>query len=99
MFVLGFVSAQVKLRPQILKSVPRMALHTLVYPRQEMVGLERRLRSDRVDDLETRCRTERHGVRDRAIQLHDGRRHELREGVVKLSDAFPVCFRGRTRAS
>src|SRR5437867_3532414 len=40
--------------------------------RQEVIALERGLRGQGIDDLESRRRTERHGVRDRAIQLHDG---------------------------
>src|ERR1700693_1991762 len=39
---------------------------------QKVIGLERRLVDQRVDDLETCCRTERQGDRDRTIQLHDG---------------------------
>ena len=40
---------------------------------QEMIGLERRFRDERVDELETRGWTEGHGESDGAIQLHDGR--------------------------
>src|SRR5216684_165924 len=66
---------------------------------QEVVGLERRLRGERVNELETRCRTECHGEGDRAIQLDDRRRHSLGERVVERGDALPVRFRGSTRAS
>src|ERR1700730_17813044 len=41
------------------------------HARQEVVRLERRLRPQRVDELEARGRTERHRDRDRPIQLHD----------------------------
>src|SRR2546430_5897147 len=39
--------------------------------RQEVIRLERGLRHEPVDELEPRCRTERHTDRDRAIELND----------------------------
>src|SRR6266702_2160903 len=39
---------------------------------QEVIGLERRLRRQLVDQLETSCWAECHPQRDRALQLHDG---------------------------
>ena len=64
-----------------------------------MVGLKRGLRGKRVDELEARCRAEGHGERDRPIQLHDWRGHELGEGVVECGDALPIRFRRGARAS
>src|SRR5216684_2962425 len=45
--------------------------------RQQVVALERRLRDQRVDERESRGRTECHGDRDRTIELHDRRWREL----------------------
>src|SRR5437667_362928 len=64
---------------------------------QEVVGLERRFRNERVDELEPRRRTEGHGVRDRAIQLYDWRGRKPGERVIERSDSPPVRFCGRTR--
>jgi len=50
---------------------------------QEMIRLERRLRRQRIDNLEARGRTERHRNRDRTIQLHDRGWRELRERIVE----------------
>lgn len=66
---------------------------------QKVVGLEGRLRGERVDELETGCRTEGHGERDRTIQLDDRGRHELGQSVVERGDALPVCFCRSARAS
>src|SRR4029077_13220884 len=66
---------------------------------QEVVGLERRLRGERVDELQAGCRAKGHGDRARTIQLHNRRRHKVGESVVQLGDASPIFFRGSTRAS
>src|ERR1051325_9975575 len=58
--------------------------------RQEVVGLERGFRRQRIGDLEPRCRPECHPDRDGAIQLHDGGRCELGEPIVERHDARPV---------
>src|SRR5919199_2816162 len=60
------------------------------HARQEVVALERRLRGQRIDELEARRRSERHGERDRPIQLHDGRRRNLGERIVERQDRCPV---------
>src|SRR5712691_8009898 len=66
--------------------------------RQEVIGLERRLRHQRIGELETRCWTERDRDRDRTIQLHDGRWLELGECIVECRDACPVRLLRRTRS-
>jgi len=45
--------------------------------RQEVVGLERRLRNERINDFKTCRRTVCHRYRDRTIQFDDGRGREL----------------------
>src|SRR5438067_767594 len=60
------------------------------HARQEVVALERRLRGQRIDELEARRRPERHRERDRPIQLHDGRRRNLGERIVERRDRCPV---------
>src|SRR5919201_6830142 len=60
------------------------------HARQEVVALEQRLRGQRIDELEARRRPERHRQRDRPIQLHDGRRRNLGEGIVERRDRCPV---------
>ena len=42
------------------------------HARQEMVPPKCRLRSQRIDELEARCWTERHRNSNGTIQLHDG---------------------------
>jgi hypothetical protein len=64
------------------------------HARQQVVALERRLRGQRVDELEAGRRAERHRDRDRAVQLHDRRRRELGERVVERRDARPVGLLG-----
>src|SRR5206468_555518 len=66
---------------------------------QEVVGLERRLRSEPIDKLKTGFRAKGHGERDGTIQLYYGRGHELGERIVERGDAPPLRFCRRTRAS
>ncbi len=62
--------------------------------RQQVVAAQRRLASERVDQLERRLRAERHPDRDRAVELHHRRRRELGESVVEGDDALPVGVLG-----
>src|SRR5438876_5091151 len=66
---------------------------------QKVIGLERRLGGQRVNEFETCGRTKGHCDRDGTVQFHDRRGRELCQGVVKSSDAVPVRFRGVRRAS
>src|SRR2546427_13235187 len=60
-----------------------------------MVAREGGLGLERIDDLETRRRTECHGVGDRPIHLYDRGLRELGERIVERRDARPVrLFRG-----
>src|SRR6266516_1739541 len=61
---------------------------------QEVVTLQRRVRGERVDELQARGRAERHRERDRAVQLHDGGWRELGERLVERRDARPVRLLG-----
>src|SRR3954449_11189397 len=62
-----------------------------------MVALERRLRGQRIDELEARCRPEGHGERDRAVELHDGGWCDIGESLVERRDARPVRLLRETR--
>src|SRR5260370_18481416 len=63
-----------------------------------MVGLERGLGGERVDELEASSWTEGHGDGDGAIELDHRRWGELGELCVELDDARPVRFLRRERA-
>src|SRR5947208_16701567 len=63
-----------------------------------MVALEGRLGNEGVHDLEACGGSERHAVRDSAIEFYDGGRGELRERIVEGRDAGPVRLLGRRRA-
>ncbi len=64
-----------------------------------MVRFQRRFCGERVDQFETGRRAVGHADRNRAIERHHGRGHELRERVVERGDALPIrCFR-RARAT
>ena len=65
---------------------------------QQVVGLQRRVVEQSVDDLEAGGGSERHAGRDTAIQLDLRRRRELGERVVEGDDAWPVGVFGRARA-
>src|SRR5205807_7260587 len=67
------------------------------HARQEVVILERGLRRERVHQVESRLRTERHRYGDRSVQLDDGRGRALRERVIENGDARPVRLLGCTR--
>ena len=60
--------------------------------------MQRRLRLERVDHLETRLRATRHRDGHRTIQLHDWRRCQRRERAVEARDARPIGFLGDARA-
>ena len=62
-----------------------------------MVGLERRLRHEIVDQLQTRRRAEGHRNRYRSIQVHDRRGGELGKSVVERGNLLPIRFRCSTR--
>ena len=62
-----------------------------------MIALERRLRGQRIDELEPRCRTERHRDGDRAIQLHNWRWGEPGKSFIERHDACPVRLLGGKR--
>ena len=66
--------------------------------RQEMVVLEGRLGGERIDESQPFRRAESHGDGDRAIQLDDGGRRDLRERVVERRDARPVGVLRSARA-
>src|SRR6266853_471311 len=66
--------------------------------RQEVIALESRLGSQRIDEGQPFRRTEGHGDRDRAVQLHDGGRRGLGERVVERRDACPVRLRRGVRS-
>src|SRR5438034_7508466 len=55
-----------------------------------MVAREGGLGLERIDDLETRRRTECHGIGDRPIHLYDRGLRELGERIVERRDARPV---------
>src|SRR5260370_41663569 len=63
-----------------------------------MVGLERGLGGERVDELEASSWTEGHGDGDGAFELDHRRWGELGELCVELDDARPVRFLRRERA-
>ena len=67
------------------------------HARQEVVGLERRLRHELVDQLQTRRRTERHRDRDCAIQLDDRRRRKPGKSIVERGNLLPIRFGSGTR--
>src|SRR5258708_32204674 len=60
---------------------------------QEMIGLKRPLRSQRIHELEARLGSECHRHRNRVIQLHDGRRCHLPKRLIERDDAPPVRLR------
>src|SRR5690348_2983972 len=66
---------------------------------QQVVSLERRLRSERVNELEARGGTKRHRDGNGSIQLHNGRRRELCQSAIERGDAVPIRFRCRGGAS
>src|SRR5258707_275374 len=63
-----------------------------------MVGLERGLGGERVDELEASSWTEGHGDGDGAIELDHRRWGELGELCVELDDARPARFLGGERS-
>lgn len=59
---------------------------------QEVVGLERGLRGERVDEFEARCRAEGHGDCYGTIELDNRRGRDFGEIGVERDDARPVRF-------
>src|SRR4029453_15216580 len=86
-----------ELRPRFVDA-PELCEEVGAHGGQEVVTRERPLRRQRVDELETRRRTERHRERDCAVQLHDWRRGELGKRVVERRDARPVRLFRRPRS-
>src|SRR5258708_35520035 len=60
---------------------------------QEMVGLKRPLRSQRIHELEARLGSEGHRHRGCVIQLHDGRWCHLPKRLIDRDEARPVRLR------
>src|SRR5437667_4019111 len=85
------------LRPCFVETA-ELRQEVAAHARQEVVAPEGRLRGQRIDELEARCRTECHRDRDRAIQLDDGGGREPGERLVELRDTRPVGLRRRTRS-
>src|SRR6266852_9252805 len=63
-----------------------------------MVALERRLQRQRIDDLQTLCRTESHCDRDCTIEIHDRRWRSCCQRVIQRRDASPIRLRRGTRS-
>src|SRR4029078_4744347 len=68
------------------------------HARQEVVALERALLAECIDELEARGGTKPHRDRDCAIQLHNGRRRDVGERLVKDNDTRPVRLGRGTRS-
>src|SRR5580704_16456194 len=66
--------------------------------RQQVIILKHRVRTERIDKREARLRAGRHRNRDRAVQLHYGRRRELRQPSVEFHNAGPVGLLGGSSA-
>ena len=57
---------------------------------QEMVGLERGLVEEGVDEIESGLRTISHRDSDSAVEFDDGRWNELDKRIVEGNDAAPI---------
>src|SRR2546428_11366930 len=73
-----------ELRPGLAEAA-ELGEEVAPHARQEVIAREGGLGRERIDDLETSRRTEGHGVRHGAIQLHDGGGRELGQGIVELN--------------
>src|ERR1041384_6886798 len=73
-----------------LAEPPQLLQEIAAHARQEMIGLEHRLRRQRIDDLEPGLGPEQHGEGDGAVELDDRRRRDLAERAVESDDARPV---------
>src|SRR5712692_2963067 len=73
-----------------LLTAPQLGEEVAPYAREEVVGLERRLGDQLIDDLEARGRPERHRERDRAIQLHTG------DGASSASASYRAAMRAQS---
>jgi hypothetical protein len=78
-----------ELRPRLLGSTELLEQVSAHRGQQLVVG-QRPLGAQRLHHVERRPRAERHPDRDGAVQLHDRRRNELGERVIKRDDALPV---------
>src|ERR1700674_932709 len=67
------------------------------HARQQVIGSERGLRGQRIDELEARAGTDRHRDGDRAVQLDDGGGRDPGEILVERRDARPVRLRRGAR--
>src|SRR3989442_13398317 len=78
-----------ELRPGLAEAA-ELGEEVAPHARQEVIAREGGLGRERIDDLETSRRTEGHGVRHGAIQLHDGGGRELGQGIVERRNARPA---------
>jgi len=62
------------------------------HAREEVVCLERRFRGQRIDERKARRRSECHGDRHCAVQLHNRRWREVSQHLVERHDACPIRF-------
>ena len=62
------------------------------HARQQMIGLQRGLSHQRIDDFEPGLRTEQHCERHCAIEVDDRRRGNLGKRPIKSDDTCPVRF-------
>src|SRR6185437_10778897 len=68
------------------------------YRGKQVIAPEPGLCRERIHDRETGRRSDRHAVRHRAVELHDGRRRDERQRVVERRDAGPVGIARHTGA-
>src|SRR5260370_41312105 len=61
---------------------------------QQMVAMEGWLSRELVDEIEPSLRAVGHRHRDGAVELDDGRRHDLGEQAVQRDNGRPVRFFG-----
>src|ERR1044072_7586566 len=78
-----------ELRARLLDA-PEFGEKVAPHARQKVIALERRLVLQLVYKLKAGVGAERQRDRDRAVQLHYGRRHKFGERVVERHDARPV---------
>src|SRR6266851_3231342 len=84
------------LGPRLLEAA-ELGQQITAHARQQVIAPQRRLRSERVHQLEARRRTGRHRDRDCAVQLDDGRRRDLEQLLVEPRDTGPVGLPGGGR--
>src|SRR5687768_17726338 len=64
---------------------------------RSVIPAERRFAGEAVDNLQTRCRAERHPERDRTIEFDDWRRGDCSKLLVERGDSRPVSLVGGAR--